>query len=194
MNISFHPASETYLQTFSSSAIVLFKILRNIALFVLVALIGIYGSVRGHPLKATIVAFMLFVTHIAGVEHPLEEASVIIIAGFIGALVELVNAMASLYSFHNVVQFISVLPTWIVFTWFAIGATARHSFSWLTNKPLIAAVTGVGLGLLVYHTAATVGAISLIHTDMYYLFLVAAPWAIAFPLTVLIGERFFETE
>lgn len=191
MNIHFHPAYGYESQPAGSALIVWLKVVRNLALLVLVSLLSIYGSARGQNLAAGVAVFVLLMVHVIGVEHSLEEASIIIMTGIIGATVELLHVTTHTIQFLNVTQFIGLLPTWIIVTWFAVGATARQSFSALTGKPVLAALTGVTLGTLIYHTAATMGAIEMKQSSVYFLLLAAAPWAAAFPLTLFVANRFF---
>ncbi|MEJ2178982.1 MAG: DUF2878 family protein, partial [Gammaproteobacteria bacterium] len=119
------------------------------------------------------------------------EASVIILVGVAGGIVELINISLGIYEYNTSPFQFALLPTWIVSIWFVIGATVRRTFRWLAHRLITAAAMGVMLGSLTYFIASKLNVISF--TGSYENLAVASSlvWCVAFPVIIVIGHRLF---
>jgi hypothetical protein len=80
-------------------------------------------------------------------------------------------------------------PIWLLAVWWIFAASIPHFFSWLRDRPLLAAALGAGCAPLSYFAGVKLGAISLPQGEWIFGFVVAAEWGLGLPLMIDLGER-----
>ena len=191
MNINRHLIFHTPLETATTNTMAWFKGFCDLALLLLGIGICLYTAVYGKYVVGGFAIVALLVLHVASAQNHFAEASVIILVGVVGGIVELINRSFGIYEYNTSPFQFALLPTWIVSIWFVIGATVRRTFCWLAHRLIMAGAMGAMLGSLTYFIASKLHVISF--TGSYENFSVASclVWSVAFPVIIVIGHRMF---
>lgn len=160
----------------------------NLLLLITGCALGLLGAVEKNFNAAPVIILALLLTHIMLTKKPVSEASIIIVTGIIGSAVELVNSSVGLYQYNHSVNQMSILPTWIVFEWFVIGACIRHCFQWFSRQWYLASLAGIVIGSIFYYAAYQIGAIQYNESSGLNFFLASLCWAPAFPTIIYINK------
>lgn len=104
----------------------------------------------------------------------------------IGIASELLLISSGLLSYQSGL----LLPVWMVLLWIHLSLSLNHSLEWLQKVPVIwqsvlAALAGTGS----YAAATNLGAIHLHESQVTSLLIIAAIWAVQFPLMVMIAKQ-----
>ena len=178
-------------QTVFANTMAWFKGICNLGLLMLGIGICLYGAIHGKYIVGGFAVLALLVLHVASSQNRFAEASVIILVGIVGGTVELINSSFDVYEYSTAPFHFALLPTWVVTIWFVIGATIRHTFRWLSSRLVIAGVMGIMLGSLTYFIASKLGVIRFTGTYENFAIESSMVWAVAFPVTILIGHQLF---
>ena len=160
-----------------------FKGFCDLALLLLGIEICLYTAVYEKYIVGGFAIVALLVLHVASAQNHFAEASVIILVGVFGGIVELINRSFVIYEYNTSPFQFALLPTWIVSIWFVIGATVRRTFCWLAHRLIMAGVMGAIASLS--NIRKIVGT--------YENFAVASSlvWSVTFPVIIVIGHRMF---
>lgn len=153
----------------------------NLLLLIAGCALGIMGAIEKSFAAAPVVILVLLLIHIALVKNHVAEAIIIIISGIIGSAVEIFNVSIGLYQYNQFTDAAALLPTWIVFIWFIVGAGIRHCFLWCSNQWYFSSSMGIVFGAAFYYAAATTGAIHFNVNGNLNLLQASLCWALAFP-------------
>lgn len=170
-----------------------FKTIINLLLFILGSSICIYGALHGIYVTTGFSVIAILLVHIAIVNFRIAEASIIIIAGIVGAFVETVNVSSGFYHYIAIEESEKFLPNWIVLIWFLIGSTARHGLAiFYKNKILLPVVCVIGASLI-YLVGTRSGVLHFTPLDYTSIVGSIVLWAIALIFILIVGNRFIET-
>ncbi|WP_455201614.1 DUF2878 family protein [Kaarinaea lacus] len=165
------------------------KAISNLGLLMVGIGICFYSAISAKYIAGGFAVLSLLILHLTSTQDRFAEASVIILVGIVGGVVEVINTTLGLYEYATPAFNYAILPTWIVSIWFIIGATVRHTFRWLSRQLPAAGFMGIILGSLTYYVAAKLGVIHLAGAYDNFAITASLSWAAAFPVIVLIGHR-----
>ena len=191
MNINQHLIFLAPYETVATNTATWFKGFCNLALLILGIGICLYTAVHGKYIAGGFATITLLVAHVANTEDQFAEASVIILAGIVGGIAELINTSFGIYEYNTSPFQFALLPTWIVSIWFVIGATVRCTFRWLAYRIITAGAMGAMLGSLTYFIASKLNVISFTGSFENYEVASSLAWSVAFPVIIVIGHRLF---
>ncbi|HDZ55924.1 MAG TPA: DUF2878 domain-containing protein [Pseudomonas xinjiangensis] len=76
----------------------------------------------------------------------------------------------------------TLVPLWLLLFWALLGTTINHSLAWSGRRWWLASATGAGTGALVYLAQAWLADLSMPMGRETTLLILAAIWAVVFPL------------
>jgi hypothetical protein len=79
------------------------------------------------------------------------------------------------------------IPFWLAVIWLALATLPNHSLSWMKRRPVLSALFGALGGPLAYWGGARLGAATLNWPLLESLLLLAAVWALLWPLIMLLS-------
>ena len=127
--------------------------------------------------------------HVASTQDQFAEASVIILVGIAGRVVEVINTCFGIYEHHTSPFQFALLPTWLVSIWFVFEATVRCTFRWLAHRLITAGAFVAMLGSLTYFVASKLNVISFAGTYENFTIVSSLVWSVEFPIIIVIGHR-----
>lgn len=163
--------------------------LLNAVGYQVVWLFAVDGAARGvaWPAWAAMAAFALL--QVKPREWRLDLSLMLVIV-LLGTTMDTLWAATGLVSYATPVPLAQAAPAWIVGIWCAFSLTLRRSFRFLHGRPWLAALVG-GAGAPLAYVAAAQGwqAVAFPHGMTLAVAVMAAGWALAFPLMFAITRR-----
>ncbi|MTI13661.1 DUF2878 domain-containing protein [Sansalvadorimonas verongulae] len=152
--------------------------------FYLIWLSAVWG--RGDFLPLTLA---LLVLH--GYLHRKQATEFLLIAGVAGTGITIDQGLfwAGFYLFPDSPPDAMVLPSWLLLLWFGFAATLRHSLSFLSSPPFLAALFGAIGGPSSYFAGVQLGAVDLGYGTLPTLCTLAAIWAVLLPLFFQLNDK-----
>lgn len=136
------------------------------------------------------VVLLLLLCHLFMHRQPRRELLVVVGLGSLGYAIDTVLTLLGLFQFEPV-QLIA--PLWLLILWFGFCATLRQSLSFFRSHLLLSALAGAAGGSFAYLAAANFGAVMLGLPVLQSGLVIAAVWALLFPLFIRLshsgGER-----
>ncbi len=156
--------------------------LLNFGLFQIVWLAAALGAGRGIPWLGVLVAALALTIHFRVVAtDAAEEARFVFAAALIGALVDTLQALAGVFSFHHGAWLPWLCPPWLFALWLAFASTLRHSLGWLRGRYVTAALFAAAGGPLAYYAGHRFGAMAMPADVLPSLAVMAVVWALLMP-------------
>jgi hypothetical protein len=81
------------------------------------------------------------------------------------------------------------IPFWLAVIWLALATLPHHSLKWMKNRPLLCVIFGIIGGPLAYWGGVKAGAASFNWPLLWSLALLAAIWAILWPMVMYFAGR-----
>ncbi|MCO4758751.1 MAG: DUF2878 domain-containing protein [Oceanospirillaceae bacterium] len=139
------------------------------------------------------VIFFLLLMHFLLHARPAHEVKVMLVCGVIGYSVDAVLTFAGVFVFYEHGGGVYMPPLWLLLLWFGFSATLRQSLVFFVDKLPLAALCGALAGSLTYVAAANLGAVSFGYSVSLTAYLLAAIWAVLFPLLLWVSELLGES-
>lgn len=154
--------------------------------------VGWFGCVlaaaAGWPMFAMLSALASAAVHLALAKNRRLEASLLLVSGLTGLVVDTVTVQMGILSFPAPLGLVGMAPLWVVALWMQFGMTLRFCFSWLSGRYLLAAVLGFFGGPLSFLAGARLGAVEVGEPFAVNLLLLGALWSAALPLLVAAAD------
>jgi hypothetical protein len=165
-----------------------FKTIINIALYQSAWFASVLGAAYHQPWLGLEIAGIVLAWHFIQVEHPSEEAKLILVTLLIGLVFDqaLVSTQLIHYQAHGWSE--AIVPAWILALWLTFATLLNVSLRWMRSQLTIAALFGFVGGPLAYYAAQALGAISITNNTAYWV--LAIGWAIVTPILMLAAKRF----
>jgi len=155
--------------------------------------ICVLGVAWGDPWIGPLVIGIILGMHFWRSRDRRREILFVAVAGGMGLLVDSLQKVGGLISYHHDSLDIAWLaPFYIVSLWMLYASTFTSSMDWMRRNVLLALVAGGLFGPLSYLAGQRLGAISFVHGPEITLGILAMIWAVANPLLVLASNRIFE--
>lgn len=122
---------------------------------------------------------------------PAQEIRLLITAGFLGFVLDSLQALLGVFSFMKTGPGAWISPLWMVSLWVAFATTLHTSLHWLLGKYGLAALLGAIGGPLSYYSGAQLGALRLNPDSTFSFIVMALAWGVAMPALIWLakGER-----
>ena len=146
----------------------------------------VLGAARDLAWAGAALALVATAVHLA-LHRDWRELRLILCASAIGFLVDTILARTDVVVFEST-AWSGFAPLWMVSLWMVFATTLNHSLSWLSSRPLLAALAGAIGGPLAYLAGAKLGALSIVMSAPA-LSLTASLWAVAVALLALLTTR-----
>jgi hypothetical protein len=117
------------------------------------------------------------------------EVRLALLGAAIGALCETVNRWSGAAVVTSDPVPWPFPPSWLVVLWAVFPMVLRHSASWLSGRPLMAAACGAIAGPLNWHGGAALGGATLSDDPLLSWGLFSLEWAIVLPVLVFAAGR-----
>ena len=127
--------------------------------------------------------------HMAFTPAPLRDLRTLCAVVVVGVLADLLMVACGVLTFPGNAPRLGPLPIWILVLWPLFGSNFHTTMGWLRNRLGLAAVLGAVGGPPGYVAADRFGALELGQPLTVALPALAAAWAVALPLGVLIARR-----
>lgn len=147
----------------------------------------ILSAANGMPWVAVAASATAVMLHLWLFDDRPQEAALVRAAFGVGAVLETGNALAGFTRFTPEPLGLPIAPFWMLLQWMVLGATLRHSFGWIRERYLLAAVLGGIAAPFSYLGGARLGALSVSGTPA--LVAIGIEYAIALPVLLLIEKR-----
>lgn len=133
---------------------------------------------------------LLFIGFFIASSQPVNDAAlmgIIILLGIVadGALVKF-----GVFNFEGKVTGIIPLPLWLLAIWGAFALTLLHSLRYLSHYKRLSIILGAVFGPVSYFAGERLGAVIFGLSAMMTMLILAAMWALIFPLTLYISDQF----
>lgn len=148
-------------------------------------------SILGRDATQSII-FLLLVIHLMLHSRPRHELKVVFACGILGYAIDSALTFAGVFVFQEHGRGVYLPPIWLLLLWFGFAATLRQSLVFFTDKLPLAAACGAVAGSLTYLAAANLGAVSFGYSMQTTAYLLAAIWAILFPVLLWLSDRLGE--
>lgn len=112
------------------------------------------------------------------------DLKLVAIAIVLGLLIDSSWLQLNLISYSAQAPFSGIAPLWIITLWIGFALTINHSLSWLSQHPLLPAISGLIFAPLSYFAAEKLGAISFIAEPIVIIITLGVAWAIAMSILV----------
>ena len=161
--------------------------LANILLYQLAWFACVLGAAGGQPRIGVGVALLIVGLHLALARSPATELKIILLAGMIGGVWELLLVKLGW------VRYIggsspTLPPDWIFALWLAFATTFNVCLRWLQGRPVLAALLGLTGGPLAWYAGAQLGALEL--PDLKFdLLVIGLGWAVLMPGLLYLTRR-----
>jgi hypothetical protein len=152
---------------------------KNIANALLFQL-GWFACVLGGDFVAFTATLLVLVLHKLFFVNSRAEWYLIVIAGFIGLIVDNLIAMQGILVFESPSLF--NIPVWLACIWVLFATTLNHSLAWLKNRYLAASALGAISAPMSYLAGSKLTAVTLAEPAMTSLMIIGACWAIMLPI------------
>ena len=140
------------------------------------------GAARGMPLLGPAVVAALIVLHLLLVREPGRELRLVLAAGFVGTVIDSLQAVLGVFSFPVGALAAWLCPPWLASIWMIFATTLTGSMQWLTGRYAVGALLGAVTAPASYYYGARMGALGLHDPVIASLAALAIAWAIAMPV------------
>lgn len=161
----------------------------NVAAFQVGWFACVLGGARGMPWAGTAIALGVVAIHLYNAPRPRHEALLIMFAAVLGLAADTLLIRAGWLVFSSGAIVPGAAPHWIVAMWMIFATTLNVSLRWMKKRWLLAVGFGAVGGPLAYVAGAKLGAV-ILPEPIAALVAVAAVWALAMPLLLLVADRF----
>lgn len=139
--------------------------------------------------SALIIVALLLLLHFLLHSTPLIEAQIVFITALLGYCIDCALTLLGFFQFEKVQ---GITPFWLIFLWIGFCCTLRESLVFFSGKPLLSIPFGAVAGSVAYMAAANFGAVQLPLPILTSLLILAALWAVLFPLLLWISSNMEE--
>ncbi len=164
------------------------RLVTNFALFQAGWFACVLGAAWGRPWTGAALALAAAAWHVARAARPGGELALVLIAAAFGAAFDSLLAASGWLVYASPVPWAGLAPVWIVALWACFATTLNVSLGWLKGRHVLAAVLGAAGGPLAYLAGEALGGVTL-SARTPSLAALAAGWAVAMPLLLLIAAR-----
>jgi hypothetical protein len=148
----------------------------------------VLGAANGMSWLGIVVVSLLVIIHVAMARQRLAELALLVTVGLLGFLWENFVASRGLLVFESAARAGNLAPYWMAALWVIFATTLNLSLAWLKYRKFIAAILAAVAGPLAYFAGMRLGALE-IPELMAGMVVLAAGWAMLFPLSLLLAER-----
>jgi hypothetical protein len=148
----------------------------------------VLGAANGMGWLGIIVVGLLVIIHLAMARHRLAELVLLVTVGLMGFLWETFIASRGLLVFTPAVSPSNLAPYWMAALWVIFATTLNLSLAWLKYRKFFAAILAAIAGPLAYLAGTRLGALAMPEM-MTAMLVLAAGWAVLFPLSLSLAER-----
>ena len=150
----------------------------------------VLGAAQDRPWLGAASATALLLVHVALVRQRGREVRLLLAAGLIGGAVDSVQSCFGLLDFQGGRTIGCLAPAWITVMWMQFATLFRFGLAFLSGRYVLAAVLGGLGGPLAFWTGERLGAVEFANPAWHSLVVLAAVWAVAFPILLwLAGAR-----
>lgn len=160
----------------------------NVALFQAAWLACVLGAANGWPWAGIAVALAAIGISVMASGKPRTVMALVLVSGIIGLCVEVLLIGTGVARYASGGPLSWAPPAWLLTIWLAFGTLPAVSLSWLERRPILAAVLGAIGGPVAYAGGAALGGMMISPPDLG-LVAIAAAWAVATPLLMLVARR-----
>jgi len=161
----------------------------NFVLFQLCWFACILGAAAGFPWTGVVIVLIVMAGHLAWMVRSgarTSEAALLLSAAVLGWIGDSLLVLAGLLTFPEAARLGEPTTFWMVALWVNLAMTLRYSMAWMRGRMFAAAVFGAVGGPVAYWAGARLGAVMLGASALTVLAAVAALWAIAMPVLLLV--------
>ena len=152
----------------------------NFIVFQLVWFAAVGGAAQGHAWAGPLAFVVFAVAHFATTPRVNGDLRLMLVAIVLGTMADSLMAASGLAVYAAPVPSAQLAPVWIIALWAGFALTLNHSLSWMTRRPLLAAVLGGTLGPLSYLVAGRVwGAVNFAEPLLRSLVVLGTCWFVA---------------
>jgi hypothetical protein len=146
--------------------------------------LGWFACVFGGDLNALIWTIPYLILHFSCITTLRGEWKFVVAVAAIGIAVDSLNLAAGIFAVEGPMLF----PIWLACLWLLFATFIPHGLSWLSGRPVLAALFGAVGGSMSYLAGIKIGVAS---TDNLSLAMVvwATQWAIMLPLALAAAQR-----
>jgi len=148
----------------------------------------VLGAANGMGWLGIVVVSLLVIIHLAMARQRLAELALLATVGLLGFLWESIIASQGLLVFEPVARASNLAPYWMAALWVIFATTLNLSLAWLKYRKLFAVILAAIAGPLAYLAGMRLGALE-IPELMTAMLVLAAGWALLFPLSLLLAQR-----
>jgi len=147
------------------------------------------GAVTGNPFLGPIIVAFFLLYHLIQERFRLAEIVMIIAVSLYGTLSDTLFLNLGLIEYKGGYESLPWLaPLWVTAIWALFAMSVNHSMVWLRVNRLLAAVFGMGGGMVSYFAAVRVGAAVFYPSTIAVLAIVGVVWFFLMPITILFGQ------
>lgn len=147
----------------------------------------VLGATSGRWQAGAAAGIALIVLHLAAVARPGTELRILLATTSIGYTVDSAQTAAGLLVFAAGQPAPWLAPVWIGVMWMLFSTTLRYGFHWLAGRYLRCSLFGLIGGPAAFWAGERLGAVAFNPVPGLSLALLAAVWAVLFPLLMAIA-------
>ncbi len=158
----------------------------NVLIYQIVWFLCVFAGNTGAFLSLFLLAF-----HLVRSANLREDLKMMFVLLLIGVVVDGAIRYAGLIS-YTVDGF--PIPLWLAVIWLALAILPHHSLNWLKGRPLLSIVFAAVGGPLAYWAGVRFGSAEFNYPLLSSLALLAAVWALMWPLVMVVADRILPRE
>ena len=147
----------------------------------------VLGVKYGWPYFGPLIMAIFLLAHYSFFKVSLSEINFIVIAGFVGTIVDTIFLQSTLITYYGL-TFSSIAPFWIIAMWLGFAATINHSLAWINGRWLISFIMGAVFGPLSYLAGIKFDALYFEQT-FSLLLLLSLVWGLIVPALVVLNNK-----
>lgn len=165
------------------------RLMANIILFQLGWFTCVWGAAHEMAWAGTVIAALIVALHLMCTARPGEELKLVVVAIFIGTVLDSVVLATGILQFRSGTFISGVAPHWVLALWALFATTLNVSLSWLHGRWMLAMLLGAIAGPLSYWGGVKLGAVAFLQPQPAVMEL-TIEWALAMPLLMFLAKRF----
>lgn len=163
--------------------------LLNYALYQTGWLVMVLAAANGRPWLGAWIGLALVGLHLVLARHLRREFVTIVLVGFLGTLVDTIQAFKGVFVYESGYWTYWVVPFWVTVMWLQFASLLHYLLSRLSGRYILSALLGALGGPAAYLAGTLLGAVIFPFGMGYSMKVIAVVWAVFLPIAVWIADR-----
>ena len=153
-------------------------------------LVMVLGAAHRHPWEGSAAGLLLVSVHMALARERAPELMTILSIGFLGTVVDSVQAFGGVFVFESGYWSYWFVPFWLTVMWMQFATLFHFLLVWLSGRYLLSSFLGAVGGPVAFFTGERMGGVIFPMGTLRSLMILALVWSLVTPVCVHLADRF----